>query len=105
MCKPASSLYELTRQFKFATLHIVNDFDTIEAFHSHLDDVDLLNEDRMRPSWDTYFMVGVVSFSLYQRKPEFSLDACIFGIDAIQLHEAARRSYSRSRQTCSIHRV
>ncbi|KAI0068120.1 hypothetical protein BV25DRAFT_1867175 [Artomyces pyxidatus] len=41
---------------KFVHLHVVNDFDTIASLHSHLDDLDLLDPDRLRPSWDTYFM-------------------------------------------------
>jgi hypothetical protein len=43
---------------KFVTLHVVNNFDTVEALHSYLDDINILDADRLRPSWDSYFMVG-----------------------------------------------
>ena len=43
---------------KYATLHLVNNFDTVTALHSHLDEINLLDADRLRPSWDSYFMVG-----------------------------------------------
>lgn len=38
-------------------VHIVNSFDTMAAFYSHLDSLRLLDPDRIRPRWDTYFMV------------------------------------------------
>jgi len=41
---------------KYATLHVANNFDTVTAFRSHLDDINLLDADRLRPSWDSYFM-------------------------------------------------
>lgn len=50
--------YALDNMMKLSTLHIVNSFDTTATLYSHLDDVDLLNGDRLRPSWDTYFMVS-----------------------------------------------
>ena len=42
---------------KYVTLHVVNNFDTVAALYSHLDELNLLDEDRLRPSWDSYFMV------------------------------------------------
>jgi dCMP deaminase len=44
---------------KYATLRLVNNFDTVTALHSHLDEINLLDADRLRPSWDSYFMVGL----------------------------------------------
>ncbi|VDC01948.1 unnamed protein product [Peniophora sp. CBMAI 1063] len=41
---------------EYVTLQIVNDFTTKEDLYSHLDELNLLNSDRLRPSWDTYFM-------------------------------------------------
>lgn len=49
-----SSIHGLS---KFVTLRVINHFDSVQALHSYLDDLDLLNPDRLRPSWDTYFMV------------------------------------------------
>lgn len=42
---------------KYVTLHVVNNFDTVTALHSYLDEINLLDADRLRPSWDSYFMV------------------------------------------------
>ncbi|KAI0931839.1 hypothetical protein AcV5_004773 [Taiwanofungus camphoratus] len=40
----------------FVNLHIVNSFDTVASLHTYLDDLDLLNAERLRPGWDVYFM-------------------------------------------------
>ena len=39
-------------------IQIVNSFTTLQGLHAHLDDVDLLHPEHLRPSWDAYFMVG-----------------------------------------------
>jgi dCMP deaminase len=41
---------------EYVTLHVVNNFDTVAALHSYLDDINILDADRLRPSWDSYFM-------------------------------------------------
>ena len=42
---------------QYVTLHVVNNFDNVAALHSYLDDINLLDGNRLRPSWDSYFMV------------------------------------------------
>jgi len=42
-------------------VHVGNVFDSMSALYSHLDDINLLNPERLRPGWDTYFMVIVKS--------------------------------------------
>ena len=37
-------------------IRVVNSFDSIDALYDYLDDLDLTNAERLRPSWDTYFM-------------------------------------------------
>lgn len=37
-------------------LHVVNSFDSFRALHAHLDRLNLLNPERLRPGWDAYFM-------------------------------------------------
>lgn len=39
-------------------VHIDNSFPTVAALHDHLKRLDLLNMERLRPGWDTYFMVS-----------------------------------------------
>ncbi|KAI0734639.1 cytidine deaminase-like protein [Fomitopsis betulina] len=37
-------------------LHVVNSFDSFEALHAYLGQLNLLDPERLRPGWDTYFM-------------------------------------------------
>lgn len=39
-----------------AALHIINSYLSLDDFHKHLGDLDIVNPDRIRPSWDAYFM-------------------------------------------------
>ena len=39
----------------------MNNFETIADLETHLDEVNLLDSERMRPGWDGYFMVGRLS--------------------------------------------
>ena len=41
-----------------AHLTIMNNFETIADLEAHLDEVNLLDAERMRPGWDGYFMVS-----------------------------------------------
>ncbi|KAH9065821.1 cytidine deaminase-like protein [Lactarius vividus] len=41
---------------QYVTLHVINNFDDVATLHSHLDDINLLDANRLRPSWDSYFM-------------------------------------------------
>jgi dCMP deaminase len=41
-----------------AHLTIMNNFETIADLEAHLDEVNLLDSERMRPGWDGYFMVS-----------------------------------------------
>lgn len=38
-------------------LKIINSFHSIAEFHRHLDSLDITDAQRLRPQWDTYFMV------------------------------------------------
>ncbi|KAJ3534734.1 hypothetical protein NM688_g7088 [Phlebia brevispora] len=37
-------------------VRIINSFETIPELYEHLEELDLINPDRLRPGWDTYFM-------------------------------------------------
>ncbi|KAG6817967.1 hypothetical protein H0H87_012435 [Tephrocybe sp. NHM501043] len=39
------------------TVHIFNSFKTISGLHSYLEELNLLDPERLRPGWDAYFMV------------------------------------------------
>ncbi|KAJ1737811.1 Deoxycytidine monophosphate (dCMP) deaminase [Coemansia sp. Benny D160-2] len=47
----------LRRALAGAHVSIANVFPSIDALHEYLDELDLLNPERIRPSWDTYFML------------------------------------------------
>jgi len=51
----------VTSSYLFTSYHlchvnVINNFDSVEQLHDHLEHVNLLNIDRLRPSWDSYFM-------------------------------------------------
>lgn len=37
-------------------LNVTNTFQTLAELYSHLDSLDMMNTERLRPHWDTYFM-------------------------------------------------
>lgn len=47
---------------KRADMHVINAFETVSALQSHLEECDLLDADRLRPRWDTYFMVAFIIY-------------------------------------------
>ncbi|KAJ1836138.1 Deoxycytidine monophosphate (dCMP) deaminase [Coemansia sp. RSA 2711] len=40
-----------------ANVTIANTFQTLDGLYAHMDKIDLTNGERLRPSWDTYFML------------------------------------------------
>jgi hypothetical protein len=100
--QPTSSLKDA---LAFAQLHIMNDFTTTEGLYAYLDQLNLLDGERLRPGWDTYFMVCFPPphFTSYQLEllngAQRSTDSCIPRISPLQLHEKARRSSTGSVET------
>lgn len=45
-------------------IKIINDFRTISALHSHLNDLNILDPSHLRPDWDTYFMVCALCYDM-----------------------------------------
>lgn len=37
-------------------LHVVNSYDSFRALHAELNELNLLDPERLRPGWDAYFM-------------------------------------------------
>lgn len=48
---------DFRRILTLAHVHVDNNFTDISALNWYLDRLDLLDEERLRPGWDTYFMV------------------------------------------------
>jgi hypothetical protein len=73
----------------------MNDFDTEERLFVYLDELDLLNGERLRPGWDTYFMVRPT----LSRPPAIMRALTLLGLPdpgfarftAVKLHEAPSR--------------
>ncbi|KAJ7293741.1 hypothetical protein C8J57DRAFT_1269870 [Mycena rebaudengoi] len=53
----AASLHSIS---DLVNIHISNNFLDLAAFHSHLDDLNLLDPGHLRPQWDAYFMVSTI---------------------------------------------
>ncbi len=49
---------DLARVLTAAALRISNGFPDLDGLYRHLDAVNLLDEERLRPGWDLYFMVS-----------------------------------------------
>lgn len=41
-------------------IHINNNFNDLSGLHAHLEGLNLLDPQHLRPSWDAYFMVGLL---------------------------------------------
>jgi len=48
------AMHDLVRSLVHVS--VVNGFDTVGALYAHLDSLDLMDQVRLRPSWDSYFM-------------------------------------------------
>ena len=67
-----------------AQVSLINDLPSNDALFSKLDALDLLNPERLRPSWDSYFMVRelVLFPSLRYMDVEFCFFCLLFFFDA-----------------------
>jgi dCMP deaminase len=54
----SSAMTDFSRVMSLATVKVDNCFPTIEGLWTYLDTLNLLDEERLRPGWDTYFMVS-----------------------------------------------
>jgi dCMP deaminase len=55
----SSSLHGLT---DLVNVQIVNSFTNTSLLHAHIDSLNLLDAENLRPGWDSYFMVGFPHF-------------------------------------------
>jgi dCMP deaminase len=54
-----SAMTDFSRVMSLATVKVDNCFSSVEALWAYLDTLNLLDEERLRPGWDTYFMVSL----------------------------------------------
>ena len=51
--KPLADLVNIT---------VMNTFPSFQDLYQYLDNLDILHPEHLRPSWDSYFMVGIITF-------------------------------------------
>ncbi|KAJ9116417.1 hypothetical protein QFC22_004859 [Naganishia vaughanmartiniae] len=54
----------LKQALAYAQLSIMNNFASVDELEKYLSEVDLVNAERLRPGWDTYFMVCLSNATL-----------------------------------------
>jgi len=59
----SSAMTDFSRVMSLATVKVDNCFASVEALWTYLGTLNLLDEERLRPGWDTYFMVSYMSSS------------------------------------------
>lgn len=57
---------DFRRILTLAHVHVDNNFTDVSALNWYLDRLDLLDEERLRPGWDTYFMVRLIHHTMSQ---------------------------------------
>ncbi|KAI0715347.1 cytidine deaminase-like protein [Earliella scabrosa] len=53
---PLLTRYRRSMECQLASVHVVNSFESVSGLHDHLEQINLLDSERLRPGWDTYFM-------------------------------------------------
>ncbi|KAI8980756.1 cytidine deaminase-like protein [Trametes punicea] len=53
---PLLTRYRRGCSSQLANVHVVNSFETVSELQDHLTEINLLDPERLRPAWDTYFM-------------------------------------------------
>lgn len=77
---------------------VVNDFESLEQFYAHLDSLNFMNPEKLRPGWDSYFMVGLIMGQVFRLINKCDpADSSTFSLPPFQLHEAASRCYPRTK--------
>jgi dCMP deaminase len=61
---------DFSRVMSLATVKVDNCFASVEDLWTYLGSLNLLDEERLRPGWDTYFMVSFVSHDVMVKKAD-----------------------------------
>ena len=85
-------------------IHVINSFKSVPDLYTHLDSLNLLDPENLRPGWDAYFMV---CFSVTWIDSISCMFTDISGscISAIELYETSCWSRPRTGQPCPVYRV
>jgi hypothetical protein len=100
---------------QLAALTVVNGHPSREAFWTYLNSLDLTNKDRLRPQWDSYFMVRkiyplynlhwLILYHMFAGTHESILDTGVSGFSAIKLYEEKSWGDPRKAQSYSCYGV
>ena len=91
----------LRNALAYTHLQVMNNFKTVQELEAHLDSLNLTDGERLRPGWDTYFMVC-------RRQANCSVlrtitDIGVAGILAVELHEASCGRFVGPLETDPLH--
>lgn len=89
LLSPRGTASDYRQTAALANVTIYNHYDSIARLYIYLDSVNLLNEERLRPGWDMYFMVRPLVVAVLTK------DARLTRFPPIKLHEAPCRRFAR----------
>lgn len=78
----------LKNALAYAQLQVMNNFATVPELEAHLDTLNLTDGERLRPGWDTYFMVS--RWKVHWTSLTTTTDTGVARILAVKLHETSR---------------
>ena len=96
--------YSLQSLRDLVDIHIINSFKSVPDLYTHLDSLNLLNPENLRPGWDAYFMVCFSHVWIDNISCMFT-DISGSCISAIELYETSCWSRPCSGQPCALYRA
>lgn len=98
---------DFRRILTLAHVHVDNNFTDVSALNWYLDRLDLLDEERLRPGWDTYFMVRLIHHTHVTNADTDPncIDFSVFGVRTLKLHETTSRGFACEIEANSVDRL
>jgi len=63
--EPRSSKTGLKLLADLVNITVMNTFRTIQDLHKYIDNLDISHPEHLRPSWDSYFMVSLLTLTFF----------------------------------------
>jgi hypothetical protein len=84
----------LTGLRRLSKIEIVNRFQSIHELEEHITQLNILDEDQLRPRWDSYFMVCfLLQIAIAKPLSDYPPDACLSGSSKVELYEEKSRCH------------
>ena len=101
---------DFARVMAMSTIKVDNNFPTTQGLWDHLDSLDLMDEERLRPGWDTYFMVSATLLSSppppilgpNQLEIDFDIDTGFTSFPSVELYETPCWGFAGSFKTYTL---